>query len=201
MATKAVIFDLEGVLLLPVKGNFVSLLAERLETRLEDVQRVMNTPVNAQWDLGEISDDDFFTFLLSELGQPLEKKTILASFVTDDFSIDSQLLEFVRHLHKAYCTALLTNFPSHLHDFMKTRWAIDGAFDHVIASCDVKLLKPDPRMYRTALEIIGCRPEEAIFVDDREVNIKAAQALGIRSVLYRNREEGIQEVRSLLKSG
>ena len=77
MPIKAVIFDLEGVLLLPVKGNFVSLLAERLETRLEDVKRVMNTPVNAQWDLGEISDDDFLPFCSASLDNLWKRKPFL----------------------------------------------------------------------------------------------------------------------------
>jgi putative hydrolase of the HAD superfamily len=200
MEIKAVIFDMAGVLLLTVKGNFNSLLAERLGARLEDVTRVMNDEVNDRWDLGEISDEEFYTHLLTELKQPIEKKSILACFMIDDFYIDLQMLDFIHELHQTYQTALLTNFPAHLHDFMRTQWKTSGAFDHVIASCDVKLLKPDPRMYQAALDILGCQPSEAIFVDDREVNVKGAEAVGIRSVHYLERQQGITEIKKLLET-
>jgi len=199
MAVKAVIFDLAGVVLLTVKGTFNSLLAERLGVRLEDVVRVMSDPVNDQWDFGEIGDDEFFEHLLTELKEPLEKKAILAKFVIDDFYVDQELLTYIRELHKTYTTALLTNFPAHLHDYMKTAWRVDGAFDHIIASCDVKLLKPDPRMYQAALERINLKPEETVFIDDREVNVKAAEALGIKGIIYVRKEQAIKELDKILE--
>ena len=199
MAIKALIFDMAGVVLLTTKGTFNSLLAERLGAQIEDVARVMNDEVNDRWDLGEISDDEFFTHLLTELNQPIEKKSILEKFVIDDFYIDLQMLDFIHELHKKDRTALLTNFPTHLHEFMRTKWKTGDTFDHVIASCDVKLLKPDPRVYQRTLEIIGCQPCEAIFVDDRVINVEGAQAIGIRSVLYQNREQGIAEIKKLLE--
>lgn len=199
MAVKAVIFDLAGVVLLTVKGTFNSLLAERLGARLEDVVRVMSDPVNDQWDFGEIGDDEFFEHLLTELKEPLEKKAILAKFVIDDFYVDQELLTYIRELHKTYTTALLTNFPAHLHDYMKTAWRVDGAFDHIIASCDVKLLKPDPRMYQAALERINLKPEETVFIDDREVNVKAAEALGIKGIIYVRKEQAIKELDKILE--
>lgn len=201
MPIKSVIFDLAGVVLLTVKGTFNTLLAERLDARLEDVARVLNGPANDRWDLGEISDDEFFSYLLTELNAPLEKKAILEKFVIDDFYVDQELLTYIHELHKTYKTALLTNFPPHVHDFMKTKWIMNGAFDHIIASCDVKLIKPDPRMYQAALDTLSCQVEEVVFVDDREVNVKAAQALGIPSVLYVHREQGIQDIIKLLNTG
>jgi len=200
MTFKAIIFDLAGVVLLTMKGTFNSLLAERLGARIEDVARVMNDAVNDQWDKGEIGDDEFFTHLLTELQQPLEKKAIIASFVLNDFFIDREMLDFVHSLHKTYQTALLTNFPTHVHEFMRIKWHTEGAFDHVITSCDVKLLKPDPRIYQFTLDKLGCQPEEAIFVDDREVNVRAAEAMGIRSVHFQNREQGIKDIKALLKT-
>jgi putative hydrolase of the HAD superfamily len=199
MAIKSVIFDLEGVILLTLKGTFISLLAERLGTNSEEIARVLSDEVADKWDLGEISDDEFFTHLLTELKQPQEKKSILEKFVINDFYVDQKLLQFVHELHKTYQTALLTNFPAHLHEFMRIKWKTGGAFDHVIASCDVKLLKPDPRIYQTTLDILGCKPTETIFVDDREVNVKAAEALGIPSVHYLERSQGIRDIQALLE--
>ncbi|MBM3137327.1 MAG: hypothetical protein FJZ98_03955, partial [Chloroflexi bacterium] len=145
MVIKAVIFDMVGVLLLPIKGTYESLLAERLGIDKEITADIVNDPVHRRWDLDEIGDDEYYTHLLNELKLPLDMKSELERFEIEDFFIDQILLEFIHLLHRKYKTALLTNFPAHLHTHMKTKWKTDGAFDHVIASCDVKLLKPDPR--------------------------------------------------------
>ncbi len=111
---------------------------------------------------------------------------------------EKTLLDYIRALRGRISTALLTNFPAHVHDHFRTAWFIDGAFDHIIASCDVKLLKPDPRMYELALQRTGCRPEEAVFIDDREVNVEGARALGMHAVLYETREQTMSAVDALL---
>jgi putative hydrolase of the HAD superfamily len=198
MAIKAVIFDMVSVLLVPIKGTYESLLAERLGIDEKITADIVNDPQHKRWDLDEISDDEYYTHLLNNLNLPIELKSELERFEIEDFYIDPILLEFIHYLHNNYKTALLTNFPAHLHTHMKTKWTTGGVFDHIIASCDVKLLKPDPRMYQLALSDLDCKPAEAIFIDDREVNTKAAEALGISSVLYQNRDEGIKEIKQKL---
>ena len=201
MAIKAVIFDLAGVVLHTIRGTFNSLLAERLDVRLVDVERVMNGSVNDQWDMDEISDDAFYTYLLSELMLPIEKRAIVEKFVIDDFYVDQEMLTYIRELKKSCITALLTNFPAHLHDFMRVAWPMNGAFDHIIVSADVKLIKPDPHIYQLTLERIGCQAQEAAFIDDRKVNVEAAEALGINGIYFINKTKMIADLSQLLKSG
>ena len=200
MAIKAVIFDLAGVVLHTIRGTFNSLLAERLGARVEDVERVMNDPVNDQWDMGEVSDDEFYTHLLSKLNLPMEKKEVMAKFVIDDFYVDQEMLALIRELHKSYTTALLTNFPAHLHDFMRVAWHMDGAFEHIIASADVKLIKPDPRIYQLTLDRISCQAHEAVFIDDRKNNVEAASDMGIKGILFMSKAKAIADLSRVLKS-
>ena len=108
MAIKAVIFDLAGVVLFPIRGTFNSLLAERLEVPLEGVERVMSDHTNDLWDMNEISDDEFYDHLLTELNQPLEKKAIIRKFVIDDFYVDQEMLALIRELRK-----ILHHRPAH----------------------------------------------------------------------------------------
>lgn len=197
---KALIWDLAGVLLHTIRGNFNSMLAERLEAPLEDVERVMDSHENTLWDMAEISDDEFFEFILRELHLSAGKKPVLQRFVKDDFYVDQEMLAYIRILRRAYSSALLTNFPAHLHEFMRTVWRMDDAFDLVVASCDVKLIKPDPRIYQLTLEQLDVQACEAVFIDDREINIRAAEDLGMHAVLYLNRQQTINEVENLLKN-
>ena len=59
-------------------------------------------------------------------------------------------------------------------------------FDHHTFSAEVRLIKPDPAIYQRSLGGLGIPASDALFVDDREQNIKAAQALGIRSIQFRS---------------
>jgi len=199
MPIKALIWDFAGVLLHTVKGDFNSLLAERLVVPIEEIERVFSTEENSQWDLGEIDDFNFFTFVLKELQLSEERRAILEQFVLKDFYVQAELLEYIRSIRKTYTTVLLTNFPSHLHDFLKTDWHIENTFDHLIASCDIKLIKPDPRIYAYTLQKIGCRADEAIFIDDREVNIRGAEGAGIRSLLYQNTPQVMADLEQIMK--
>lgn len=198
MSIRAVIFDLADVVLHPLRGTFTELMAERLGVSEAEISRLFGTRENDLWDMGEISDEAFFNFVLMHLNLPKEMKQVLERFVVDDFYIDQEILAYIRELRKSYTTALLTNFPAHVHQFMQSAWRVDGAFDHIIASCDVKLIKPDPKIYRLTLERLGCKAEESIFIDDRPVNVEAAENLGIHGVVYRTREQAIGDVQDIL---
>ena len=195
---KVLVWDLAGVLLHTVKGTFESLLAERLDAPEQAVYEAIRSEVNNRWDLGEIDDESYYTWMLQTLDQPLSKMPIVKKFVRDDFYVHPEMLAYIRNCHTRYSTVLLTNFPSHLHEFLRTVWNIDGTFDHIIASCDVKLLKPDPRMYQYALDQAGCRAEEAVFIDDREGNVQGAQSIGMHGIVFINPQQAIHDLNALL---
>jgi putative hydrolase of the HAD superfamily len=55
--------------------------------------------------------------------------------------------------------------------------------DAVVLSFEVGVAKPDPGIYRAALDALDARPEEAVFVDDQAAYCEGAEAMGIRSFL------------------
>ena len=57
-------------------------------------------------------------------------------------------------------------------------------FDGRIVSGEVKLAKPDPRIYKLLLETFGLVPEESLFIDDRIDNVEVARKLGIKAVQF-----------------
>lgn len=52
-----------------------------------------------------------------------------------------------------------------------------------VISSKVGLLEPDARIYRTALEQIGCAPQEVLFVDDDADYVRAAESLGMQGAV------------------
>jgi FMN hydrolase / 5-amino-6-(5-phospho-D-ribitylamino)uracil phosphatase len=58
---------------------------------------------------------------------------------------------------------------------------LEGRFERILASHHLGARKPEPVFFERLLERIGAEPDEAVFVDDREVNVAAAEAFGLRS--------------------
>ena len=191
---KAIIWDLAGVLLHTPDGHFNRTLARRLNVPLADAVRVMESHENALWDLDEWDDDQFFGFILRELGLPAAVRSILESIYTEDCYIDMVMLAYARGMRRHHRTALLTNFPARVHQLMRDVWHGDGSFDHVVASCDVKLLKPDPRIYNLTLDRLGAAAGETVFVDDTLENVMAAAELGMRAILFENRSQVLADM-------
>ncbi|HET9640469.1 MAG TPA: HAD family phosphatase [Allosphingosinicella sp.] len=57
-------------------------------------------------------------------------------------------------------------------------------FRDIIVSGEVKMLKPDPAIYYLALDRFGLKPSEALFVDDRKINVEGAEAVGMHGHLF-----------------
>lgn len=65
-------------------------------------------------------------------------------------------------------------------------WDLLPSFDVVVASAEAGVAKPDPAIFRIALEQAGCRPENAVMVGDRLDNdIRPAKELGMKTIRIR----------------
>ena len=58
---------------------------------------------------------------------------------------------------------------------------LKGAFDSVTISEEVRTYKPDPRMYRTAMESLGSKPSESLFVSDAALDLQGAIEVGMHA--------------------
>jgi HAD superfamily hydrolase (TIGR01509 family) len=77
---------------------------------------------------------------------------------------------------------------------------VDEIFELVVDSAFVGMRKPDRQIYELTLERIGSdiAATECLFVDDIEVNVDAARALGMSAVHFRANDQAIAEIRGLL---
>jgi 2-haloacid dehalogenase len=79
----------------------------------------------------------------------------------------------------------ITNFSGEFWiPFRAREAAIFDRFRDIVVSGDEKLVKPDAAIYRLALDRFGLKPDEAVFIDDREDNIAGAEAVGIPGLLF-----------------
>jgi len=81
-------------------------------------------------------------------------------------------------------TAILSNVGDTTQQAMERELKWLTSFDVLVWSYQLRMAKPDPAIYRYALEKLGTRPEETLFIDDREVNVEAALALGMKALVF-----------------
>jgi HAD superfamily hydrolase (TIGR01509 family) len=144
---------------------------------------------NDRVDKGEFTHDDFMNHVLDTLVLPREKKADLLDCFYQDFYIDTGMLADVRAYHQHYRTALLSNYSELLRKMLASHWRMDGAFDQIVISWEVRMIKPDPDIFHYTLDKLGCTPEEAIFIDDKAVNVEGARALGMQAIHFIGRED------------
>jgi len=79
----------------------------------------------------------------------------------------------------------ITNFSADFWPpFHEKERAFFDRFRDIVVSGEVKLLKPDPAIYWLALDRFRLRPANALFVDDRQINVDAALAVGMKAHLF-----------------
>ncbi len=73
-------------------------------------------------------------------------------------------------------------------------------FNPVIFCMDIGHRKPDPAPYRQMLDQLKLKPNECIYVDNRENNLQTARNLGMQVVLATNTRQTVQDIKKLLKA-
>jgi putative hydrolase of the HAD superfamily len=81
-------------------------------------------------------------------------------------------------------TAIVTNNIKEYGEAWRRRLPVDELFDCIVDSSHEGIRKPDPAIYRLALERVGVTdPARAVFLDDFEANVLAARALGMHGIV------------------
>lgn len=95
-----------------------------------------------------------------------------------------ELVDYVRTIRGAgLATGIITNNVVEFRDHWRAMLPVDELFDFVVDSSEVGMRKPNRAIFEKALALGGLAPEQVIFLDDYEGNVKAARALNIRSLL------------------
>ncbi len=98
--------------------------------------------------------------------------------------VDPQAITVLTALKQNKVLALISNFdhPPHARRVLAEA-GLARCFESIVISAEVGIKKPDPRIFRVALEATGLRPDEVVYVGDTQEDVDGAIAAGIRPVL------------------
>jgi 2-haloacid dehalogenase len=78
----------------------------------------------------------------------------------------------------------LSNWSTETYPAAERRFDFLQWFDGILLSGKVRLIKPDPRIYRLLFETHSIDPAHAVYIDDLQPNVDAANALGMHGIRF-----------------
>ena len=103
-------------------------------------------------------------------------------------SLNKDLIEIIQKLKDKYKIALLTNNNKEYCQEYLFKPKLDKLFDIMVISYLVGYRKPDSNIYKILIKKLNLKPEEILFVDDDPTKMASAEALGIKTLVYKGKE-------------
>lgn len=195
---RAIIFDIGRVLIRVDISRAMDGLAAGLSLTPQEVwSAIQNDPRWLDWQEGRISPRDWHLHLTKRLGASLsfDQFSEVWNRALDPHPIHSE--SFLENLSRNYRLALLSNTdPIHM-SHEEVRFPFFRFFPIRIYSYRVGASKPDPVIYRQALQACKVRAEEAVYVDDVAAYAEAARRLGMAGIVFQSPEQLQSDLRSL----
>lgn len=113
--------------------------------------------------------------------------------------INDEVIALARRVRNRCRLALCSNALPGLADLLETMPEVKTLFDVIVISALVGLRKPDPRIFELTAQQLGLPLAACLLVDDKERNVRAAEALGMPSLLFRSAAQMEAVLRSRLQ--
>lgn len=181
---KSIISDLGNVLIFFDNDIFFNKIVEYSPLSEDEVisEVLAHLELSRSFDMGKVTPDEFYLQATQIFKATVDKITFF-SIYNDIFSINMPIVGLLKSLQSGYKLVLCSNTDVERFGFVKKKFPEVLFFDKYVVSYEVGFMKPHPRIYEAALEEAGTKPEESVFIDDREENIIAAEKLGFQTIL------------------
>lgn len=184
---EAVIFDL-GRVLVAIDDT---LLAERLFHGLDTkdsrqlARQTMSDPVMIEFNTGRISPEKFYEKMRQTYHWDFDVDTFGSLWCSIFYPMEG-MEHLVKQLRGRVKLGLLSDTdPLHWNYIIRT-WPWLEIFEKPALSYQLGVMKPDPAIYLAAAENVDAPPENCLYIDDLEENVKGACAVGMSAVRFEN---------------
>lgn len=198
MVIRAVVFDIGGVLEITGPMDFT----RTWEAKLGLVPGEIGSRLADMWAAGAVGGVTEAA-LLEATAERLGIAAAQADLMMADFWVqylgvgNTELIGYVRGLRPRFRTGILSNSFVGAREREQAAYGLESLVDDLVYSHEVGVSKPEARIYELTCARHGVAPGELVFVDDLEVNVAAARALGIHAVHFRDNAQviaGIEEI-------
>ena len=184
---KNVVFDIGKVLVHSYWKEFMRMKGRSQETQNKMNELILNSDLWQQIDLGMISLEELIV-TVKRNNPKLSKEVDEFSRMYSEFTIvDKEVERFLIDLKtQKYQIYILSNYGKEFFEELEKKADFFSHIDGRIISHEVKLKKPDLKIYNLLVEKYDLKPDETVFIDDNKENISVAKQMKFHTILFRN---------------
>jgi epoxide hydrolase-like predicted phosphatase len=195
---KNIIFDFGGVIL-KHKGDIMEqIIAKIFPASLEEASQIWDES-KAELITGEKDSKKFLKELKNKYKTRLTSHELFdlwkKLYKKEAEEVDWELLKFIEKLRTKYNVYLFTDTID-VHDRFNSTRNIYESFNRVFKSFEEGTIKTEKEAFVNVLKKIKAKPEECIFIDDFESNVKIAKSLKMRGIVFFNPKQLKKELAS-----
>ncbi|OGW82450.1 MAG: hypothetical protein A3C47_03700 [Omnitrophica bacterium RIFCSPHIGHO2_02_FULL_51_18] len=182
---KALLFDLGKVI---VEFDFTPAferLSKHCARRPEEIKNVfLCSGLEVLYDGGKVSTPEFYRRVKKALGHRLDFPRFKKIW-NEVFTLNREMAGIIRKVKEDHRLVLISNTNAMHFDYLRVKYPLLGQFDRFVLSYREKVRKPDPKIYKKAIEACRAAPGEILYIDDREDLTNAAAALGLHTFTFK----------------
>ncbi len=175
---KAIVLDMYGVIVKQTGDDFIPYVQRTFPNLKPD-------DIYTHWlkaDVGELTSLEVW----ERLGFHGNLEKIEKEYL-DTIELNDGFLDFISSVGQHYRMAIISNDSSRWSAYLREKFDINKYFDVISISGDLKIQKPDERIFQLTINQLGCKAEDCLYVDDRRGNLEAASKVGMNAVLLNSR--------------
>ena len=156
-----------------------------IKALISDFSRVILTPTDANYH-GSLND------LHKELSARGDYE------FWEYFCVNQDLLDFYKTLGEHIDIHVFTTEFIQEHPALQPK--IEGIFKYVFSGARLGLKKTDPQAYKTIIKEIGLKPEEILYMDDKQANLDAAKEAGLAVIHYESNKQAEEDIQKAVEN-
>ena len=175
---KAIILDMYGVIVKQTGDDFVPYIQQTFPN-------LNSEEIRKPWDkanMGEMTSLEIW----AEIGYQGDLEKVEKDYL-DTIELNDGLYDFIKAAKAKYKLAIISNDSSRWSNYLREKFNLNQYFDVISISGDLKIRKPDERIFRLTVEKLAVNAEDSLYIDDRRGYLEAAKRVGMNTILFNSR--------------
>lgn len=185
MKNELIIFDCFGVIF----GEIAPIFFERYFS--DEEAAILKDKFFVPADLGEVTTDELFEKIAEELN--MDKERIIKEW-NELIVLNKKIIPVIEKLKTEYTVILLSNAPLGFVEKLMKEYNLERLFDKTFISCNLKMSKPDPEIYKHCVNSFDKKFDKIYMIDDNIKNLEHLPEIGITPVHFTGIEKMLKDL-------
>lgn len=190
--------DIGGVLLTNGwEKNSRELAAEKFNLNFQEIESRHRLTFDT-YEIGKITLEEYLNRSIFYESRSFTLNDFI-TFMYEQSKPFPEMIELIKYLKKQYGlkVAAVSNEGKELTEYRVRKFNLGDVFDFFASSCFLHLRKPDTEIYRIALDLAQAKPEQVLYIEDRDMFVEVAQSVGIKGILHKDYQSTREKLASI----